>query len=143
DNPGLAFDIVAVVEGAIISEEASAGSARTNRVQWFSALEPNVPEFREWLRKRFFDYHLSMYSKSRRRAPIYWQLATPSASYSVWLYLNALSRDTIYKIQNDLLVLKLAQEQRRLDELRAEVGPNPKAGARKQLEAQTAFVEEL
>ena len=49
---------------------------------------------REWVRLQCFDRHLRRYSESRRKGPIYWQLATPSASYSVWLYLHALTKDT-------------------------------------------------
>jgi hypothetical protein len=126
DDPGHDQDLVAAVSRVL------------------DHVELPVPEdLRPWIARSFFALHLKMYSKSRRKAPIYWQLATPSASYSVWLYLNALSRDTVHKIQNDLLVLKLAHEQRRLDEIHAEVGPNPKAGARKQLEAQATLVEVL
>jgi hypothetical protein len=33
--------------------------------------------------------------------PLYWQLATPSASYSVWLYLHAFTKDTLFRVQND------------------------------------------
>ena len=35
-----------------------------------------------WLSRSLFDDTIRRYSKSRRKAPIYWQLATPSASYS-------------------------------------------------------------
>lgn len=34
----------------------------------------------------FFDAHLKRYSKSRRKAPIYWPLTTPSGLYTLWLY---------------------------------------------------------
>jgi len=43
-------------------------------------------DLRTWFRSSFFERHLKRYSKSRRKAPIYWQLGTPTASYSVWLY---------------------------------------------------------
>jgi hypothetical protein len=46
-----------------------------------------------WFRNHFFEDHLQRYSKSRRKAPIYWQLATPSASYSVWLYYHRFTKD--------------------------------------------------
>ncbi len=58
-----------------------------------------------------------MYSKSRRKAPIYWQLATPSASYSVWLYIHAFSKDTLFRVQNDYVAPKLAHEERKLESL--------------------------
>ena len=59
-------------------------------------------DLNSWLTSRFFDVHLSGYSKSRRKAPIYWQLATPSASYSVWLYAPKASADTLYRVLSRL-----------------------------------------
>ena len=61
-------------------------------------------------RKSSFRCTSRMYSKSRRKAPIYWQLATPSGSYSVWLYIHAFTKDTLFRVQNDYAAPKLAQE---------------------------------
>lgn len=84
-----------------------------------------------------------MYSKSRRKAPIYWQLATPSASYSVWLYVHAIGTDTLFRVQADYIALKLSHEQRQLEGLRSEAGANPNSAQRKGIEAQEVFVNEL
>lgn len=91
----------------------------------------------------FFPFHIQRYSKSRRKAPIYWQLSTPSASYSVWLYLHAFSPDTLYKVQNDYAGPKLRHEEQRLDGLRREYGDNPTASQRKELDIQETLVAEL
>ena len=56
---------------------------------------------RRTLARDFFAAHIKMYSKNRRKAPIYWQLATPSVSYSVWLYVHAFTKDTLFRVQND------------------------------------------
>lgn len=98
---------------------------------------------RAWLRHEFFAFHISCYSKSRRKAPIYWQLATPSASYSVWLYIHAFTKDTLYKVQNDYAAPKLAHEERKLESLRRDLGENPRAAERKALAVQESFIEEL
>ena len=98
---------------------------------------------RAWLAKEFFPLHIMMYSKSRRKAPIYWQLATPSASYSVWLYIHAFSNDTLFRVQNDFAVPKLAHEERRLESLTSELREGATAAQRKELAAQEAQVEEL
>jgi hypothetical protein len=98
---------------------------------------------RRWIREDFFIKHCAQYSKSRRKAPIYWQLATPSSSYSVWLHLHAFTKDTLYKVQNDWVSPKLAHEERKLDSLRRELGESPKAEGRKRLAAQERFVQEL
>jgi hypothetical protein len=55
-----------------------------------------VQDLRSYLRRRFFKDHLSRYSKSRRKAPLYWPLTVPSRSWTVWLYAPALSREAIY-----------------------------------------------
>lgn len=98
---------------------------------------------RAWFAKEFFPLHIKMYSKSRRKAPIYWQLATSSASYSVWLYIHAFSRDTLFRVQNDYVAPKLSHEVRRLGSLSRELRDNATAAQRKELAAQEAFVEEL
>jgi hypothetical protein len=53
---------------------------------------------REYLAKGFFKEHLSRYSKSRRQAPIYWQLTIPSGTWSVWLYAPIFSREMLYAL---------------------------------------------
>lgn len=98
---------------------------------------------RHWLAREFFDYHSKLYSRSRRRAPIYWQLATPSASYSVWLYYHRLTRDTFYQVLNDFVVPKVRHEEAKLTELRQDSGPSPTGRQRQEIEAQETFVEEL
>src|SRR5947209_1441413 len=40
---------------------------------------PGPDILRRSLSREFFTLHLKMYSKSRRKAPIYWQFATPSS----------------------------------------------------------------
>jgi hypothetical protein len=100
-------------------------------------------DLRKYLRSHFFTRHISQYSKSRRKAPVYWQLATPSASYSVWLYIHAFTKDTLFRVQNDYIAPKLAHEERRLDSLISEIRNGATATQRKQLVAQEAFVEEL
>jgi hypothetical protein len=104
---------------------------------------PDPHNLRQWLAREFFPLHVKMYSKSRRKAPIYWQLTTPSASYSVWLYLHAFTKDTLYKVQNEYVAPKLAHEERKLESLRKELGESPRAAERKALGAQESFVEEL
>ena len=56
---------------------------------------------RDYLRKQFFKEHLSRYSKSRRKAPIYWPLTVPSKNWGVWMYAPMLSRETLYAIASE------------------------------------------
>ena len=98
---------------------------------------------RAWLARAFFPLHIKMYSKSRRKAPIYWQLATPSGRYSVWLYLHAMTRDTLFRVQHEYADPKLLHEEQRLESMRGEFGENPSRTERRQLEAQESLVAEL
>ena len=98
---------------------------------------------RNYLARGFFAHHLTMYRASGRTAPIYWQLATPSARYSIWLYIHAFSKDTFFRVQNDCAAPKLAHEERRLEALTGELREGATAAQRKQLAAQEAHVEEL
>ncbi|MER8650967.1 hypothetical protein [Mesorhizobium sp. M0586] len=104
---------------------------------------PAPDKLRRILAKDFFPAHIRMYSKSRRKAPIYWQLATPSTDYSVWLYVHAFGKDTLFRIRNDYVEPKLAHERRELESLRAEAGLMPTTIQSRAIENQTAFVEEL
>lgn len=94
-------------------------------------------DLRTWFRSSFFERHLKRYSKSRRKAPIYWQLGTPSASYSVWLYYPRLTRDSLYRVLNEVVKPKVTFEEQRLTEMRGE------GATRRQIETQENFVEEL
>lgn len=98
---------------------------------------------RSVLRFDFWGNHVRSYTIGRIKSPIYWQLATPSASYSVWLYIHAFNKDTLFRVQNDYVAPKLAHEERRLEVLASELRHGATAGQRKQFAAQEAFVEEL
>ena len=61
----------------------------------------NKGTVREYLRKQFFKDHLSEYSKSRRKAPIYWQLTVPSKNWGVWVYAPTFTRETLYAVAGE------------------------------------------
>lgn len=100
-------------------------------------------DIRAWLATDFFARHLKRHSKSRRKAPILWQLGTPSGRYSIWLYAHRLTRDSFFQIQNDVLTPKLAHEERQLTSLVQSAGVNPSAKDRKEIAAQESLVDEL
>lgn len=59
-----------------------------------------VESLRDWLDSPtgFFDYHLTRYTKSRRKAPIYWPISTTSGEIFCWIYYPALNKDTLKKV---------------------------------------------
>ena len=57
----------------------------------------------------FFDYHFKRYTKSRRKAPIYWPLSSEDGSLTYWVYYPRLNQNTLHT-----LILKLRDENERL-----------------------------
>ncbi|WP_042775874.1 hypothetical protein [Sinorhizobium fredii] len=83
---------------------------------------PVPGDVRRWLQRDFFPLHLKQYSKSRRKAPIYWPLSTSSGSYTLWLYYPSLSSQTLYTAVNDFIDPKLKQVSRDAAALRDKGG---------------------
>ena len=75
-----------------------------------------VTDLRDYFRKpnAFFQDHLKRYSKSRRKAPIYWPLSTASGSYTIWLYYHRLNDQTLYTVVNRYLEPKIEEVKRGL-----------------------------
>jgi len=73
-----------------------------------------VSDLRDYFRRPagFFQDHLKRYSKSRRKAPIYWPLSTPSGSYTVWLYYHRLTDQTLYMVVNKYVEPKMSEVER-------------------------------
>lgn len=75
-------------------------------------------DIRRWLQRDFFTLHLKQYSKSRRKAPIYWPLSTASGAYTLWLYYPRLTDQTLHAAVNDFIEPKLKQLAREAAALR-------------------------
>jgi hypothetical protein len=99
---------------------------------------PVNQDIRRWLRKDFFPFHLQQYSKSRRKAPIYWPLSTASGSYTLWLYYPELTNQTLFTAVNDFVEPKLNSVRDDLNSLRTKVG-----GRSKQEEKELERLEDL
>jgi hypothetical protein len=141
DDLGHALDLV----GAVRTVFDTVFGVRADA--WWSdvsiLLDPRNQNLRTWLATGFFEHHLKHHSKSRRRAPIMWQLGVPSSRYGVWLFAHRLTRDSFFQIQNDTVTFKLRHEQSLLSSLTHSAGVNPTAKDRKEIAAQEALVEEL
>lgn len=99
---------------------------------------------REWLSHRFFAQHIKLYSRNRRKAPIWWQLSTPSKMYSVWVSMHDLTSDTLYRVKSDYVQPKLRHVRALLEEaVIAEAGRDVGATADKELESLTLLAAEL
>lgn len=106
-------------------------------------LDPKGHDVSTWLRAGFFEHHLRRHSKSRRKAPIVWQMGTSSGRYSIFAYAHRLTRDSLFALQNDIAAPRLAVEERRLASLRTQAGASPSARERAEIEAAEAAVDEM
>jgi len=83
-----------------------------------------VKELREYFRKPgnggFWLDHVARYSKSRRKAPIYWLLQSSKKNYALWLYYQRLDKETLLKalLPKGPVQTKINVEQSRLVDLR-------------------------
>ena len=141
DDPGHPDDIEDRINAVLQLLWPTSRDRTANEITEF--LNSSSPSLNAWIRQSLFNYHISIYSGSRRKAPIYWQLGTPSVSYSVWLYYHRFTKDTFYNVLNDYVTPKLQHEERKLTSLVQTAGPNPTASQRKEIAEQEAFVEEL
>ncbi len=87
-----------------------------------------VKELRHYFRnpKHFFEHHIRRYSKSRRKAPIYWLLQSPKRHYALWLYYHRLDPDILFKALVNYIEPKIRLEEdhrRGLDSQRQATGP--------------------
>jgi hypothetical protein len=141
DDPGHPCDLTAAVRAVFGSVFGTGADKWWNEVA--ALLDSKDHDLRAWIASSFFEHHLKRHSKSRRKAPILWQLGTPSGRYSVWLYVHRLTRDSFFQLQNDVVAPKVAHEERQLTDLLQTTGGSPSAGQRKEIAVQEAFVEEL
>ena len=112
-----------------------------------------VKELRDYFRKPgkggFWDDHVTRYSKSRRKAPIYWLLQSSKKNYALWLYYHRLDKDILFKALVNYVEPKIRLEENRLDELRSPEDRRsapPAKGAKKldkDIEHQEALLSEL
>jgi hypothetical protein len=137
DDAGHPHDLISAVRSVfeVVFEDPDA--------RWKEAAELlSTSELRSWFANDFFGPHIKRYSKSRRKAPIYWQFATPSGSYSVWLYIHGATGDTLFRVL-ELVSQKLRHEESKHVALLQDAGPSPSPSQRRDLEQQESFLSEL
>jgi len=92
--------------------------------------------FRNPSKGGFWFDHISRYSKSRRKAPIYWLLQSSKKNYGLWLYYHKLDKNTLHNALMQYVEPKLRQEQSELEQLKAKLMAAGEGGGKlpKQLE---------
>jgi hypothetical protein len=116
DDPGHAGDIVRRIRE--VFELILGDRAVTVEREVCELLE--VRELRDCFRnpRVFFEFHWRSYSKSKRKAPIYWLLQSQNRSYALWLYYPRLSRDSVFKALQQYVEPKINAETARLTEMK-------------------------
>lgn len=111
-----------------------------------------VADLRDYFRKPgaggFWDDHIKRYSKSRRKAPIYWLLQSSKKNYALWVYYHRLDRDILFAALLNYVEPRIRREDARLGELRSQkaaLGPAARGGKKldKDIDRQEAFLSEL
>ena len=62
----------------------------------------------------FWKYHFQMY----RKRPVYWPLQSPGKKFTVWLFHERLTGDTLYSLRNAVVEQRLRLAEGRIEELR-------------------------
>ncbi|MBA2713957.1 MAG: hypothetical protein H0U55_10465 [Rubrobacteraceae bacterium] len=80
-----------------------------------------VRDLRAYFRnpRKFLDFHTKRYSKSRRKAPIYWLLQSPKKNYGLWIYYHRLDPDLLFKALSNYVEPKIRLEENQLEEYEA------------------------
>ena len=73
-----------------------------------------ISDLRDYFRKPsgFYQDHQRRYSKKPRKAPVYWPLSTASGSYTLWVYYQRLTDQTVYTAVNKYVEPKIAEVER-------------------------------
>lgn len=142
DDPGHAHDLVRLIENVL--DRVGSMQKADGRGASAYCLPPTAfsQNPRRWLQKDFFPFHLQRYSRSRRKAPIYWPLSTASGSYTLWLYYPSLTSQTLYSAINDFVEPKLAEVETETATLRSKGSARSRDDERR-LEALTTLQAEL
>jgi hypothetical protein len=138
DDPGHPRDVAAAVRAvfdAVFGPGADAAWQEAGDL-----LDPRGHDVSAWLRTGFFGHHLKRHSRSRRKAPIVWQLG--SGRPGIWVYAHRLTRDSLLAVASEVAAPRLATEERRLASLRSQAGASPSARDRAEIDAVEAAVEE-
>lgn len=119
--------------------------AKAGTIEHESCQFLGVSSLQEYFRKPsgFFEDHLKRYSKSRRKAPIYWPLSSESGSYTLWIYYHRLTDQTLFQCVNDFVEPKIQSVTQDMEKLRAQVLQGGTAKQRDELEKFQSLHQEL
>lgn len=148
DDPGHPHDVVRRMQEVI----ELVWKHRAEEIERESCEILDIKDVRNYFRNSgkdgFWSDHISRYSKSRRKAPIYWLLQSSKRNYGLWLYYHRFDKDLLFKAVVNYVEPKIRLETGRLETLRSQkatAGETGKESKRlaKELEQQEDFISEL
>jgi hypothetical protein len=148
DDPDRADDIVVGVHEVFELVCPTDAEARQREVCDLLGVKTLRDYFRKPSAGGFWLDHVKRYSKSRRKAPIYWYLRSSKGNYAIWLYYHRLDKDILFKALLNYVEPKLRFEENNLAQLkqrREAVGTTGREGKQleKDLDKQESFLSEL
>ena len=122
NDDGQARDILSCISEVVCLYANATGGASASEIQNEICECLRISSIREWFQRpsNFFADHIQHYSKSRRQAPIYWQLSAGTVSYSAWLYYHRFTQDTLYRVLRDFVEPRIQQAEREQFELESQ-----------------------
>jgi hypothetical protein len=85
----------------------------------------------------FWKYHFQLY----RKRPVYWPLQSPKRRFTVWVFHELVSRDTLFHIRNDIVEPRLRLAEREITDLRVRTESDRQA--RRKLDQLLDFRDDL
>jgi hypothetical protein len=148
DDPEHPYDIVASVHEVFELVWQADAEAREREACELLGVKTLRDYFRKPGAGGFWTDHVKRYSKSRRKAPIYWLLQSAKKNYAVWLYYHRLDKDVLFKVLLNYVEPKLRLEENNLEQIRAQRAGAGSGGREakqleKQLDQQESFLSEL
>jgi len=131
-DPGHEDDLVVLVEQALA---LLVGEAQVEPL--LTAATGGRP-LSEWLVRDYFKQHVQQY----RRRPIYWLLQSPKKRYSLWLFHERITRDTLHLLQgNRYLGGRINRARGEVQARRERLAPMPQGAERRRLEREIDALE--
>jgi hypothetical protein len=83
---------------------------------------------RDWIDRRFWKCHFQLH----RKRPVYWPLQSPKKHFTVWVFHERFTNDTLFHIRQNIVEVRLRLLEREIADKRKEAATNK--GAAKQLD---------
>jgi len=131
-DPGHEDDLVALVERALALLVGEA------QVEPLLIAATGRRQLSEWLARDYFKQHVRQY----RKRPIYWLLQSPKKRYSLWLFHEHITRDTLHLLQgNRYLGGRINRACSEVQARRERLAPMPQGAERRKLEREIEAIE--